>query len=344
MNKKPFGLDIGATTLKLVWFDKSPNGYILNSALTAPIPLGGMSSESPLDEDELVRVIKKSIESANIGSKYVNLAVAENLAYTKVVDMPVLSDKELSSAIYWEAEQQIPVPLKTINLVWKVLKRPTSDHPTDKMQVLIVGAPTSLIEKYQRVAEKAGLFINSMETEILSAIRSLVLNESFPPVLIVNIGAMNTSIAIVRQGVMVFNYTIPTGGAAINRAISIDYGLTPQQAEEYKRVYGVSGNALGGKIGQATTPILSSILTEIKKALTFYSEKYKEESVRQLLLAGGTAKLPGIDVFFASNSGIETAIANPWKVLASQQVPKEVLDNAADYVVAVGLAMREYGK
>ena len=37
-----------------------------------------------------------------------------------------------------------------------------------------------------------------------------------------------------------------------------------------------------------------------------------------------------------------TAIANPWKVLASQQMPKEILDNASDYTIAVGLAMKDY--
>jgi type IV pilus assembly protein PilM len=133
------------------------------------------------------------------------------------------------------------------------------------------------------------------------------------------------------------------GGSAINRAIATDFGLTLQQAEEYKKVYGVSGKSLGGKIGQATEPILNSILMEVKKSLAFYSQKYKDEGpIRQILLSGGTAKLPGIDLFFANNSGIETAIANPWKVLSSQTIPKEVLDNASDYTIAVGLAMRNY--
>jgi Tfp pilus assembly PilM family ATPase len=84
-------------------------------------------------------------------------------------------------------------------------------------------------------------------------------------------------------------------------------------------------------------------LGEIKKSIAFYSQKYKDElPIRQIILAGGTAKLPGIEIFFANNSGIETAIANPWKVLASQQMPKEILDNASDYAIAVGLAMKDY--
>lgn len=344
MSKKAFGLDIGATSLKLVWLDHQPSGFLLKAALIAPVPAKGMLSESPLDEEEMAQAIKKAVDTAGVSTRYINIALPENQVYTKVLDMPSLSDREVASAIYWEAEQYIPVPLTNIKLVWNVLKRPEKGSPSsDKMQVLMVGAPTMLVNKYQKVLSLAGLSILSMETEILAAIRSLVADQNFPTSLIVNIGAVSTSFAIVRQGTMIFTYSMSIGGAAINRAIATDFNLTPQQAEEYKRVYGVSGKSLGGKIGKATEPILNSILTEIKKSIAFYSQKYKDDDpIRQIILSGGTSKLPGIELFFANNSGIETAIANPWKVLASQQVPKEILQNAADYPIAVGLAMRDY--
>lgn len=342
-NKKGFGLDIGATSLKLVWLDGRIGAFALKAALIEPAPPKGMLSESPIDEEEMAQSIAKIAKDAGMPSKLVNLALPENQVYTKVLEMPVLSDRELASAIYWEAEQYIPVPLANITLVWNVLKRPEHPTPADKMQVLMVGAPTMLVNKYQKIVGMAGLEINSMETEILATIRSLVLDENFPTSLVVNIGAISTSFAIIRNGVMVFTYSMSIGGVAINRAIATDFGLTQQQAEEYKRVYGVSGKTLGGKIGKATEPILNSILAEIKKSIAFYSQKYKDDApIRQILLSGGTAKLPGIEIFFANNSGIETAIANPWKALSSQQVPKEILDNASDYTIAVGLAMRDY--
>lgn len=344
MNKKSFGLDIGATSIKLCWLDGKKNAFILKAASITPSPAKGMMSDSPLDEEEMAQALVKAVRDGGVDSKLVNVALPENQVYTKVLEMPVLSDRELASAIYWEAEQYIPVPLSSITLVWNVLKRPQKQTQSDKMQVLMVGAPTILVNKYQKIMQKAGLEINGMETEILATIRSLVLDDTFPTSLVVNIGAISTSFAIVREATMVFTYSMSIGGAAINRAIATDFGLTAQQAEEYKRVYGVSGKSLGGKIGRATEPILNSILAEIKKSIAFYSQKYKDDQpIRQIILSGGTAKLPGIEIFFANNSGLETAIANPWKVLASQQIPKEVLDNASDYTIAVGLAMRDYG-
>lgn len=343
MNKKAFGLDIGATSIKLVWLDGKKGAFILKAASISPAPQRGMMSEAALDNEEMAQALAKAAKDAGVDSRIVNVALSENQVYTKVLEMPVISDRELASAIYWEAEQYVPVPLQNITLVWNVLKRPNQPGQGDKMQILMVGAPTVLVGKYQKILQMAGFTVKSMETEILATIRSLVLDETFPTSLIVNIGAISTSFAIVRNGVMVFTYSMSIGGAAINRAIATDFGLTAQQAEEYKRVYGISQKSLGGQIGKATEPILNSILSEIKKSIAFYSQKYKDDSpIRQIILSGGTAKLPGIEIFFANNSGIETAIANPWKVLASQQMPKEILDNASDYTIAVGLAMKDY--
>lgn len=352
MKSKYIGIDIGATTIKTVWLAHQNGTFILNSASIVPSPPKGMFSESPVDQEAMAQAIRSIMSESKITARLVNLSLPENQVYTRVLEMPVLSDKELSSAIYWEAEQYIPVPLNNITLDWKVLKRPKPNEIETKMQVLLVGAPTSLINKYQKVLEMSGLTINAIETEILAAVRALIgsisIGEEKKPdyaqnVMILNIGAASSALAIVREGLVVFTYPIPTGGSAINRAIASDFGFSMSQAEEYKKTYGYSSKDLEGKIGKASKPVLMSILSEIKKAIAFYNEKYKGDMpIKQILLSGGTAKLPGLSVFFADNCGIETVIANPWKILVNQELPKEITENAPDYTVSVGLAMRDY--
>lgn len=341
MKNTPFGLDIGTTTMKAVWLTEEKDGFLLNAVAQSPTPVKGMLSESPLDQEEMAQAIQNLVQEANITTKLVNIAISENQVYTRVLEMPVLSDKELSSAIYWEAEQHIPLPLQSVTLDWSVLSRP-KEEDGGKMQVLLVGAPIAIINKYQRMIEMAGLTIESVETEILSVIRATVIGENFPNTLIVHIGAVGTLFAIVKNGIVVFTYFVPIGGIAITRAISSDFAFSQPQAEEYKRTYGYSSKTLEGKIGKATEPILGSILTELKKAIAFYNEKYKNEApITQVVLSGGSAKLPGIDLFFVKNCGIEIVLANPWKILKNQTVPKEILDNASDYTVSVGLAMKK---
>lgn len=341
MAKQSTGLDIGLTSIKAVSLSRQKDGYFLNSAFSMTTPPRGMFSESPLDQEDMAKAIKKVVSNLKVDSKNVNVALDDNQIYTKVIDMPILSDKELAMAIRWEAEQNIPVSLSDITLVWSVLKRPPKGTEGEKMQVLLVGAPTNLVNKYQKIIELAGLNISSIETEVLAVIRALSYS-GLPPAIILSIGAISTSLAIVKDDVLTFTYSIQTGGNAISRAIASDYGLTLSQSDEYKKAYGLSKEGVGQKIGKSTELILTSILAEVKKTLAFYSEKYHDDSlIQQILLSGGTARLPGIDLFFAENLGIETVLANPWKILANQVVPQQIIYSPSDFTIAVGLAMRD---
>lgn len=344
MKLNSFGLDIGATTIKAVWLSEEKGKFSFNSASCAPTPPKGLLTDSPMDQAELALSIRKMVFEAKINAKFINISLPENQVYTKIVEMPVLSDKELYTAILWEAEQHIPVPLETVTLDWKVLKRPENPNQGINMQVLLVGAPTALIEKYKNIFSLTGFTLASIETEILSVIRATMSLDNSPNTLLIHIGALTTSIAIIKNGILIFTYSVATGGTTINRAIATEFGFTISEAEEYKKTYGFSKNTtVGEKIEKAIQPVLTSILVEVKKALTFFSEKYKdEESIRQIALSGGTAKLTGLDLFFAQNCNIETVVVNPWKtIIANEALPQQLISNGPDYTIAIGLAMKK---
>jgi len=343
MKSNAFGLDIGSTSIKVVWLNRDANVLSYNTALSVAAPIQGIRSESPFDQQEMAQVINKLVIDAKITTNNVNIALPESQAFTKVIDMPVLADKELSNAIYWEAEQYIPVPLDTVTIAWSKLRVMKTSLPEERMQVLLVAAPKDLIKRYQTILDLSGLTIVSVETDILAVMRSLLTSKNTPTSLIANIGSTSTNLAIVLNGLLVFNYSVPLGGAALTRAIASDFGLQPVQAEEYKRMYGLSDKNFGGKVRKAIEPILTALMTEVKKAMTFYTEKYKNDSpISQLLITGGGASLPGLAVYFAQNLGIEAVLANPWKTLNIQKVPQQVEVIGPDFAVAVGLAMKEY--
>ncbi|CAN5157396.1 type IV pilus assembly protein PilM [soil metagenome] len=328
--------------VKAVWLSGTPGAYVLKSCISVPTPPKGMQSESPFDQEELAQVIRKIISDAKIGPKKVHIALPDAQVFTKVIDMPPLSEKELTSAITWEAEQYVPASLAEMTLSWTVLRQNAAQDAEKTMQVLLVAAPTALISRYQNIIKMAGLTAVSIETEIISTIRSVVLSAKAPTTLIVSVGSTNSTIAIVQDGILVFTYTVPLGGMGINRAIAVDFGFSLAQAEEYKKVYGISDKNLGAKIGHAIEPILISLLGEVKKALAFYNERYKTTSpIRQIVLSGGTANLPGMDLYFAHNLGIETLVANPWNSLGMQNIPQALQDTAAQFPVAVGLALKD---
>lgn len=341
MKSRAFGFDIGTNFLKAVWLGFDEKRTELLSCVVLPTPTRGMLSESPLDQEEMAQAFKQLRNEGKITTKFAHIALAENQVFTKVIEMPVLSDKELSSAIRWEAEQYIPAALTTMTLDYIVLKQ-VQTNAGPRMLVLLVAAPTTLIGRYQHVLDMAGMSIASVETEILSIVRSALPEEAAPTTFIIHIGALSTSFAITQQSIPIFTYSIPVGGTAIVRAIASDFGFSLNQAEEYKRTYGISETNLSGKIGKAIGPILSTIALEIKKALAFYKEKYQKDfPIQQLILSGEVASTPGITSYFADQCGVETVILNPFTAQKIENVPEEIFANASEFGTAVGLAIKD---
>ncbi len=344
MKSDTFGLEIRTDIMRALWFKREKDLLVLGGVAQAVPPPSGIVSEAAVDQQQMAQAIREMVASGKINVKKVHIALADNQVYTKVIDMPDLSDKELSSAIRWEAEQHIPAPLETITLDWKILRRQKEKKTgLSKMQVLLVAAPIGLIRRYERIVTLAGLTISSIETEILSVIRSIVVGDNYPTSVIVNINSTSTTLAIVQANTLIFTYLMPLGSDALDRAIAAEFGFSLDQAEEYRRVYGVSEETFGGKLSRAMEPILMSLLSEVKRALTFYNDQYKNEyPIYQIVLSGSAARLPGMSLFFVQNCGIETVVANGWTSFGIAQVPKEIIEGGPEYSVVVGLALKQY--
>jgi type IV pilus assembly protein PilM len=342
MKSKSFGFELGSSTIKGVWLEGSTGVFRLYSCVVFPSPSHGMASESPLDQEEMAQAIKQLTVEGKITSKSAHIALADNQVFTKVIEMPMLSEKELASAITWEAEQYIPAALTTMSLDHIVLKQ-TQTASGPRMLVLLVAAPKALISRYQQILGMAGVSVASVETEILSIVRSALPNGFKPTAFLLHVGSLSSSFAIIQEGIVIFTYAIPIGSLAIDRAVASDFGFSLNQAEEYKRTYGITGSNESGKIGKAIEPILSSIISETKKALVYYQNKYRNEfPIQQLILSGSTAHVPGIIAYFAEQCGITASIHNPFAVQKITGVPEEIMDNAAEFGTVVGLSLKDY--
>lgn len=339
MNTKLIGLDIGSSTIKFASVKKDNTSFIMEAVGVAPTVSRGAISESLVDLQNLADSIKKLVSASNIKSQGVALSIPENLVYTKVIEMPELSDQELAAALKFEMEQYVPLPLDQARTDWEILSH--SDQNGKKtMDVMLVAAPVGILSKYEKIMEMAGLSAEVVETEIVSVHRALLPLINTPdPNMIVHIGATTTSVAIVKNGTIKMVFSTALGGAAITRAISIDLGIDASQAENYKKAYGLTKDAFEGKIGQALTPILSSIIGDIKRALLAYREK-SNENMKQVILSGGTALLPGIDVYFTNTLNTQVVVGNTFAAYSIQNVPKELLVEAPSFNVVVGLSLR----
>ena len=335
------GLDIGSHNVKLIELSKDKGGVTLLAAGSMPTPSKSASSNLEIDQQALAHLIRELIKGTGAKSTEVNLSLPEAQVFTRVIEMPALSNRELTSAIRWESEQYIPLPLDQVNMDFSILSE-GKDSPNGKLKVLLVAAPKALTERYMQIMELAELIPISAETEIIALSRSLIRSvPTVPNVMILSLGAQTTDIAILRKGILMFTRTISAGGNAITRALSESLDFTVLQAESYKKTYGLEKNILEGKIVAVVKPVMDTILGEIKRAVGFFEETYKDEHIGVILLTGGNAKLPGLIPYVAEHTGIEVQQGNPWAGIRKD--PRFAVLNAEGplFAVAIGLALRE---
>lgn len=339
------GVDVGTAAIKVVELTGSQDRPKIEGIGLGVNPLGNLATNNEAELRQLAEAVRKTVMDAGIKKvTKVRSALPEWQVYTRVIEVPPLSEAELASALSWEAEQYIPVPLAEVNLDWEVLRRPTASAPNQKMEVLLVAAPKAAVEQRAQLLQVAGLEPIGLETEILATVRSLVRGNDGAPLMIGNLGAMGTTISIVEEGRLVFAYAVPTGGIALTRAVSQGLGLEFAQAEEYKRSYGLDESQLEGKIGRAMATVGVELVTELRKAMNFYAGRSPKLGLKRLILAGGGAQMPGLTGYLAGQLNLEVIVGNPLAGCDWAGEIKQRFEGVESvFAVAMGLALGKEG-
>lgn len=334
------GIDIGSKTIKIVELEKNGDSHSLIAS--GVVGYSGSTVDKMTDEKEmraLADVIKKLCSEAKITSKEVTLSIPEPLAFTRTIKFPPLTDSEIASAIKWEAEQYIPIPVNEAIIQHTILNKAGGVGIGSGVTVLLVAAPRQIVEKYVKVVQLSGLTPVAVETELIALTRSLAPLDK--TALIVDLGGSSTNLAIVNHGLLSFSRSLPVAGDAFTRAVAQSLAIVPQQAEEYKKAYGMSSQ-LEGKIRGALNSVIMLVVDEIKKAVNYYLSEEKGESPSSLILSGGSSGMPEIISEVSKAIGMEVLVGNPFsKIKIDSALAQKLATFAPLYGVAVGLAMHE---
>lgn len=338
-----FGLDIGTSSLKAVEIRRDSKGKSLQVYALAPIPVGtSFVTDADTDLKLLSQSIRDFVNSYPFSSNKVVVALPESQIFTRVVTLPRMSEKELSHSMQWEAQQHVPVPLSEVSLDFQIIE--AGGEKSEKMDVLLIAAPKNLVQKYLKILRDASLDPVGIETETMAVSRALVSDDpGTPPTMIVNIGAMTTDLSVVSKKSIRFTRSISTGGDALARSISQALSFDLNQAEEYKKTYGLDQTQLEGKVMQAIKPIFDVVVDEVKRSTAFYGTHNKEDRIKRVIICGGTASLPGIIVYMAASLDLEVQLGDPWQkiYLPSKFSRKELEEAGPNFAVAAGLAIKE---
>ncbi len=330
-------IDIATYSIKAVVAKQGGTPSITRTALMKNSSGLGFPKDE-MQAEKILKEVDQIFHDHNLPKTDVYLSLPEEVVSTKVIYLPPLSDAELASAIDWQAEQHIPIPLNQLTLEYQVLYRPPKKQTDQPMRVLLVGTRKNVAELYSDIFVSLGIQPKIMETQAFSIMRALGFEESDPTTLVVHIGADNTQLAIVDKTEIKLVTNKKGGGTILTKAIQQAVtNVTPEQAEEYKHTYGLQTEQLQGKIAQILMPALNPLTQEIVKTLRYFNNEQPQSPVTRIVLAGGTSQMPGILSYFTQQTNLEVLLAAPFAG-TNGEIPEE---NQQPFVVCNGLLMRK---
>lgn len=333
------GIDIGTYAIKIVELRKASSGFEIVKAIAIPNSAGVVVPASQRDRDQLITQLQQTFKEFQFSTSNVHIGLPEAFISTKIISIPVLSDAELASAIPWQAEQYIPIVAEDLQLEYEVLYRPPKSAVSEQMRVLLLGASKNVITNFANVFAETGLEVSLLETQMLSLYRLAMLDKNQKTTMMVNIGASTMDILVIHQGEFAFVYTYPNGGNVLTKTLERSLGLDPMQAEEYKRAYGLDLSQLEGKVALALEPVFKAFVTELQKAVQYFSGSHQGAAIQRVLFAGGSSILPNLIPSVALALPMEVTLFSPLQfVHIDPKVSMSALDAQA-FAVAIGLAM-----
>lgn len=360
-----FGLDISDLSLKIVKLKKKGKFYNLASFGEEKIKPGIIKEGEIKDEEKLAEIIKtavKKVKGEKLNTKYVIASLPEEKSFLQIIQMPKMIEEDLKSAVIYEAENYIPMPIDRVYLDSQVV--PSTYSRSGNFDVLLAALPKKTVDPYISSFKKSGLQPRALEIESLSIARALIKDEvAASPTLLIDLGETRTSFIIFAGHSLRFTSSIPVSSIIFNEIISKNLGVSLAEAERLKIKYGLEERLElkiknektevkrgQGKIFEALVPALVDLIQQIKRHLDYCQSHADHEylspngkRVTNILLCGGGANLKGLSELLTLELKIPVELANPWvNILSEDQKETSELsfERSLGYTTALGLALR----
>ncbi len=341
------GLDISSSSVKLVELGHNKAGeLVLENCAILPLERGWITDGNIEKFDEVADAVRRLVKKSGSKTKNVAMALPPSAVITKKIVLPGgMTDQELEMQVETEANQYIPFPLDEVSLDFCIVG--PSVASAGDVEVLIAASRREKVQDIQGLAEAAGLKPVIVDVESYAsrlAVSRLIANMPNQGVgsivALFEVGAMTTSMQVIRNDDVLYDRDQAFGGAQLTQQIVRQYGFSLEEAENKKR----SGELPDDYASLVLQPFIESLVQEISRALQFFFTSTTYNKVDMVMLAGGSAALPGLTAAVTKQTGFSCTVANPFEgmEMASGIRLSHLAREGPSYLTSCGLALRRF--
>ncbi len=335
LSKKCLGIDIGATSIKVVELSKEKDGYHLkNYGIASTKDVTGRkiraksNSRLSASTDAIADTVKTILKEAGMRTKDSVFAIPDSSSFFTSFEVPKMKRAEVESAIQFQARQRIPLSLNQVTLDWKLTGLNKSDGK-EMVEVLLLAIPNDTINSYRTIAKKTGLSSGVLDAQTFGFAE--LYGEEDKTVVIVDVGDQNTMVNIVEEGLPKHSHSLDLAGKDFTPNIAILPKLEYNEKEKTPKV---------------SDKIKKSLSRELAQKIDEVCSRYENEegrSIDKILLTGGASNFERIKIELSKT--FTTEVANPFQKIKYPPILEEMVEDLSPLCsVAMGMAMQGLNK
>lgn len=345
------GLDIGHFKSKVV--------YLLKKGDTVSVlKIGSNHSFNELDKFDPETITKaqwvaniqdllKSIKIAPRSQKNLVSSLIGSSTTIKQITTLELGGDELTQSLEFEAKKHIPLDGTEVIMDYHIAGENVKE--VGKIDVLLVATTKNLINQHNQLIKDIGFKKTGIFDATPIALTNLhIFNKGISEEgcdVIINIGNKSTTIVAYGKNQDYLTRELNISGHHFSREIMDKNNLSYSEAEELKCEKGINALESSGSEGESgfsiqvtEKTIFTNFVEEIRKSLRYYMKSNPQAFFNKIYLTGGSANLPGLKDFMASELNSDVALLDPFEKI--QLEDSATIENPYEYAVSVGCALR----
>ncbi len=335
-----FGFDIGRSSIKVMQINETAKGAVVVGYGTTTFDPSAIKDGVIIDPEIIIKAAYELLEHNIVGhltTRHVAASLPNAHSFSRVITLPKMNLKDLSSAVELEVDQSIPLAVEDLYYDFSIVR--TLDDGS--LEVQIVACPKDIVDSYVLVFRALGLEVGLIESNISAVTRIVIHAEAHEvPTLIVDIGSTACDLSIYDGSAIRATGTVDCSGERITQNISDALEISLQQAHSIKTRYGLELSKKQDKIVKAAEPELNKLIGEIRKVIRYFSDRESAGgAIGQIIILGGGANLPGLSTYITDRTRVPTRLCAPWNNVSFGHLqPPHELETTL-YTTASGLSM-----
>lgn len=329
-----FVIGLGESRLKVGDIKKGGDLLLAQNMAMEDIDPVFFRTESDALVEKTSKMLSTLIKQLKISKKDAKVIIPDSFSYNQFIEVPKLNEKELLSAIKYQADQFIPMPLEEVNLDIEIIYEDSSNK---KMLTLLAASPKKIVEKVEKFLEYSGLIPESVETETSATGRFLsrfLRNKESS--LVINMELSSSSIYFFdhKMNLMTFSYNFPVGYSLFIKEVQVNLNVDEKKSHEFLKSIGISKNT-SYDLQAILVPIIKSFISEVERVLKELVQKNNTQ-IKNIYLMNEAVGIYALDELISKYFAIPTSHINLYPYFAKNNVVDFFRDNLGYFVSVVG--------